>query len=75
MAAHKWLDKDWCEQQRHIPPKDGFIIYTVSEGDSLAAIARKYYGDMMGYIYVINDNDINDGCDIFAGMQLYIREN
>lgn len=51
---------------------DGETVYTVQEGDSLSAIAEKYYGDPMEYEKLAQYNQIDDPDLIHPGQQIRI---
>ena len=64
-AGVKELAKEKDEQS-------GDTVYTVKPGDSLSAIAQKYYGDAMEYKKIAHYNNISNPDLIQPGQRLRI---
>ncbi|MGI9033431.1 MAG: LysM peptidoglycan-binding domain-containing protein [Acidimicrobiales bacterium] len=59
-----------------VDPYGGFLQYTVEPGDTLAAIARQFYGDtgLWPRLFEANRNQIHDPDLIFAGQVLRVPQ-
>jgi hypothetical protein len=57
-----------------LSPTPTNFLYTVVPGDSLASIARRFYGNEAYWVTLWNDNpEISDPSILFKGMKLYLR--
>ncbi len=59
-----------------VDPYGGFLQYTVESGDTLSAIARRFYGDgdLFPRIFEANRNQVHDPNLIFPGQVLRIPQ-
>ena len=69
---------DTAETATTEPPepetKKGPTVYTVQKGDTLYAIARKFYGDQRRYRDIAKANNLADPNRIYVGQVLKIPE-
>ena len=56
------------------PPIGHYVVHQVKEGEYLAAIAEKYYGDKNKFEMIARANDLEDATKLHAGMKLIIPE-
>jgi tetratricopeptide (TPR) repeat protein len=56
------------------PPIGHYVVHEVREGEYLAAIAEKYYGDQSKFEIIARTNDLEDATKLHAGMKLIIPE-
>jgi tetratricopeptide (TPR) repeat protein len=56
------------------PPIGHYVVHEVREGEYLAAIAEKYYGDQSKFEIIARANDLEDATKLHAGMKLIIPE-
>ena len=56
------------------PPIGHYVVHEVREGEYLAAIAEKYYGDPHKFEIIARANDLEDATKLHAGMKLIIPE-
>jgi tetratricopeptide (TPR) repeat protein len=56
------------------PPIGHYVVHQVREGEYLAAIAEKYYGDQSKFEVIARTNDLEDATKLHAGMKLIIPE-
>jgi tetratricopeptide (TPR) repeat protein len=56
------------------PPIGHYVVHEVREGEYLAAIAEKYYGDQHKFEIIAGANDLEDATKLHAGMKLIIPE-
>ena len=56
------------------PPIGHYVVHEVREGEYLAAIAERYYGDPHKFEIIARANDLEDATKLHAGMKLIIPE-
>jgi tetratricopeptide (TPR) repeat protein len=56
------------------PPIGRYVVHEVKEGEYLAAIAEKYYGDRSKFEVIARVNDLEDATKLYTGMKLIIPE-
>ena len=56
------------------PPIGHYVVHAVREGEYLAAIAERYYGDPHKFEIIARANDLEDATKLHAGMKLIIPE-
>jgi tetratricopeptide (TPR) repeat protein len=56
------------------PPFGHYVVHEVMEGEYLAAIAEKYYGDKTKFEIIARANNLEDATKLSTGMKLIIPE-
>ena len=56
------------------PPFGHYVVHEVKEGEYLAAIAEKYYGDKTKFEIIARANNLDDATKLYTGMKLIIPE-
>jgi tetratricopeptide (TPR) repeat protein len=56
------------------PPFGRYVVHEVKQGEYLAAIAEKYYGDQRKFEIIARVNDLEDATKLYTGMKLIIPE-
>ena len=56
------------------PPFGRYVVHEVKQGEYLAAIAEKYYGDQSKFEIIARVNHLEDATKLYTGMKLIIPE-
>ena len=56
------------------PPFGRYVVHEVKQGEYLAGIAEKYYGDQSKFEIIARINDLEDATKLYTGMKLIIPE-